>query len=208
MKHFLIDIIAFTAIISTLLVITSKNPVISVVFLVSLFINAACYLILIGVGFIGISYIIVYIGAIAVLFLFVIMMINIEVSDVIETGSQYTKTLPLALSVGFLFIYEIYNIIPFSFNNLYAISSVLDIFFNFNWLILDPELIKTTLVYMVANPIIADTHFFILSQIETIGQIMYTDGSIWLIICSVILLLAMIAPIFIGRKPKKSNLIY
>ncbi len=203
MKHFLIDIIAFTAIISTLLVITSKNPVISVVFLVSLFINAACYLILIGVGFIGISYIIVYIGAIAVLFLFVIMMINIEVSDVIETGSQYTKTLPLALSVGFLFIYEIYNIIPFSFNNLYAISSVLDIFFNFNWLILDPELIKTTLVYRVANPIIADTHFFILSQIETIGQIMYTDGSIWLIICSVILLLAMIAPIIIGRKPKK-----
>jgi len=203
MKHFLIDIIAFTTIISNLLVITSKNPVISVVFLVSLFINAACYLILIGVGFIGISYIIVYIGAIAVLFLFVIMMINIEVSDVIETGSQYTKTLPLALSVGFLFIYEIYNIIPFTFNNLYAISSVLDIFFNFNWLILDPELIKTTLVYMVANPIIADTHFFILSQIETIGQIMYTDGSFWLIICSVILLLAMIAPIFIGRKPKK-----
>jgi len=203
MKHFLIDIIAFTIIISNLLVITSKNPVISVVFLVSLFINAACYLILIGVGFIGISYIIVYIGAIAVLFLFVIMMINIEVSDVIETGSQYTKTLPLALSVGFLFIYEIYNIIPFSFNNLYAISSVLDIFFNFNWLILEPELIKSTLVYMVANPIIADTHFFILSQIETIGQIMYTDGSFWLIICSVILLLAMIAPIFIGRKPKK-----
>src|SRR5229473_285961 len=109
MKHFLIDIIAFTAIISTLLVITSKNPVISF------------------------------------FFLFVIMMINIEVSDVIETGSQYTKTLPLALSVGFLFIYEIYNIIPFSFNNLYAISSVLDIFFNFNLLILDLELIKTTL---------------------------------------------------------------
>jgi len=132
MKHFLIDIIAFTTIISNLLVITSKNPVISVVFLVSLFINAACYLILIGVGFIGISYIIVYIGAIAVLFLFVIMMINIEVSDVIETGSQYTKTLPLALSVGFLFIYEIYNIIPFSFNNQYGAPSVLDIFFNFN----------------------------------------------------------------------------
>ncbi len=197
MKHFLIDIIAFTTIISNLLVITSKNPVISVVFLVSLFINAACYLILIGVGFIGISYIIVYIGAIAVLFLFVIMMINIEVSDVIETGSQYTKTLPLALSVGFLFIYEIYNIIPFSFN-LYGASSVLDLFFNLNWLILDPELINTTLVYMVANPIVADTHFFILSQIESIGQIMYTDGSFWLIICSVILLLAMIAPIFIG----------
>jgi len=55
----------------------------------------------------------VYIGAIAVLFLFVIMMINIEVSDVIETGSQYTKTLPLALSVDF-YLYMKYIILYLS----------------------------------------------------------------------------------------------
>jgi len=51
MKHYLIDIIVFTTILSNILVITSKNPVISVIFLISLFINAACYLIIIGVGF-------------------------------------------------------------------------------------------------------------------------------------------------------------
>src|SRR5882762_9081162 len=138
MKHYLIDIIAFTTILSNILVITSKNPVISVIFLISLFINAACYLILIGVGFIGISYIIVYIGAIAVLFLFVIMMINIKTTD---------------------------------------ISLILDTFYNFNGLILNSELINTNNVYVVFSPIIPDTNFVILSQIETIGQVLYTSGA-------------------------------
>jgi NADH-ubiquinone oxidoreductase chain 6 len=179
MKHYLIDIIAFTTILSNILVITSKNPVISVIFLISLFTNAACYLILIGVGFIGISYIIVYIGAIAVLFLFVIMMINIKTTDILETGSQYTKTLPLALSVGFLFIYEIYKIIPFSFNNVYGASPsvILDIFYKINGLILNSEVINSNNVYVVFSPVIPDTNFVNLSQIETIGQVLYTYGS-------------------------------
>ena len=64
-------------------------------------------------------------GAIAVLFLFVIMMINIKLTDILETGSQYTKNLPLALSIGLLFIYEIYTIIPFSFNN--VSNTILDL---------------------------------------------------------------------------------
>ena len=78
MKQIFIDILAFTTLFSCLLVITSKNPVISVVFLISVFLNAAGYLILTGINFLGISYIIVYVGAITVLFLFVIMMININ----------------------------------------------------------------------------------------------------------------------------------
>ena len=114
MKNLLIDILAFGAILSSVLVITSKNPVIAVIFLISVFVNAAGYLLLLGIGFIGISYIIVYIGAIAVLFLFVIMMINIKLTDILETGSQYTKTLPLALAIGLLFVYEFFTILPFS----------------------------------------------------------------------------------------------
>ena len=61
MKNFLIDILTFNALISSVLVITSKNPVIAVIFLISVFVNAAGYLILLGVGFIGLSYIIVYV---------------------------------------------------------------------------------------------------------------------------------------------------
>ena len=55
MKNFLIDLLAFAALFSSVLVITSKNPVIAVIFLISVFVNAAGYLILIGIGFIGIS---------------------------------------------------------------------------------------------------------------------------------------------------------
>ena len=100
MKNLILDLLAFGTLLSSVLVITSKNPVIAVIFLISVFVNAAGYLIMLGVGFIGISYIIVYVGAIAVLFLFVIMMINIKLTDILETGSQYTKTFPLALAIG------------------------------------------------------------------------------------------------------------
>ena len=113
MKELFLNLLALGAIISSILVITAKNPIIAVLFLISVFVNAAGYLILLGIGFVGISYLIVYVGAITVLFLFVIMMINIKLTDILETGSQYTKNLPLAFAIGSLFIFII-----FLFNNL------------------------------------------------------------------------------------------
>lgn len=110
MKDILLNLLALGAILSSVLVITSKNPVISVLYLISVFINTAGYLILLGISFIGIAYILVYIGAITVLFLFVIMMINIKLVDILEVGREYTKNLPLALSIGFVFLYEIISI--------------------------------------------------------------------------------------------------
>src|SRR5215467_13241321 len=126
MKTIIINTLAFSILLSSVFSITSKNPVISVIFLISSFVSAAGYLILIGINFIGISYIIVYVGAIAVLFLFVIMMINIKLTDILETGSQYTKNLPLAIAIISLFIFIIFSIIPYSFNNVPVISIFLD----------------------------------------------------------------------------------
>ena len=203
MKNILIDILAFGALLSSVLVITSKNPVIAVIFLISVFVNAAGYLILLGVGFIGISYIIVYVGAITVLFLFVIMMINIKLTDILETGSQYTKNLPLALAIGSLFIYEIFTIMPFSFNNVSIISVLLETLTNFNSILFNYEISAINSVNTAYNPNIADTTFTNFLQIEAIGQHLYTTGAFLLIITSVILLLAMVAPIFISRNNSK-----
>ena len=208
MINIFLDILAFGTLLSSLLVITAKNPVIAVIFLISVFVNAAGYLILLGVGFIGITYIILYVGAITVLFLFVIMMINIKLTDILETGSQYTKNLPLALAIGLLFIYELFTIMPFSLNNVSSISALLDIFTNLNKLFLSSEIDKLSTVADVSttfNPITPDIHFTQFLQIEAIGQGIYTYGAIWLLICSIILLLAMVAPIFISRnfKPNK-----
>ena len=203
MKNIFIDLLAFGAIFSSVLVITSKNPVIAVIFLIAVFVNAAGYLILTGVGFIGITYIILYVGAITVLFLFVIMMINIKLTDILETGSQYTKNLPLALSIGLLFIYEIYTIIPFSFNN--VSNTILDLLIKINGFILNYEISMSEWVNTAFNPVIADTALTPFLQIEAIGHGLYTYGASWLIITSVILLLAMIAPIFINKSRRISK---
>ena len=77
-KSLLIELLIINAICSAILVIISKNPVISVIFLISLVLNSALFLIVKGLPFLGISYILVYLGAIIVLFLFVIMMINVR----------------------------------------------------------------------------------------------------------------------------------
>src|SRR5208283_980163 len=199
MKNIFIDILSFGTLLSSILVITSKNPVIAVIFLISVFVNAAGYLILLGIGFVGIS----YIGAIAVLFLFVIMMINIKLTDILETGSQYTKNLPLALAIGSLFIFEIFTILPFTFNNISALSYLLEILTNINSLLLNTEIYSLTTIFNNFNTINVDIIITEFLQIESIGQSIYTYGAILLIISSVILLLAMIAPIFISKSIKR-----
>ena len=199
MKFILINILSFTTIISSVLVITSKNPVISVIYLISVFVNAAGYLILSGIGFLGLSYIIVYVGAITVLFLFVIMMINISLTDIIDTGKQYTKNLPLAFVVGSLFMFEMFNILPFSFNNVSGLNLIFDTITNFNLFIWNNNKLNfVNNIHTTYQSNIADTTFISFSQIEAIGQLIYTYGAILLIICSIILLLSMIAPIFIS----------
>ncbi len=200
MKNIFIDLLACGSLLSSILVITSKNPVIAVIFLISVFVNAAGYLILLGIGFIGISYIIVYIGAITVLFLFVIMMINIKLTDILDAGSQYTKNLPLALAIGSLFIYEFFTIIPSTFNDVSLISTILNLLTNLNGLFLNSNISTSDIVFNAFNPVSADTTFANFLQVQAIGQSLYTIGAFWLIITSLILLLAMVAPIFISRK--------
>jgi NADH-ubiquinone oxidoreductase chain 6 len=199
MKNIFLDILAFATLLSSILVITSKNPVIAVIFLISVFFNAAGYLILLGIGFIGISYILIYVGAITVLFLFVIMMINIKLTDILETGSQYTKNLPLAAAITSLFIYELFTIMPFTFNNVSGITLLLETLTNLNELLLNSNTYSLNTVLNTFNPNIADTTITNFLHIEAIGLGLYTYGAILLIILSIILLLAMVAPILISR---------
>ena len=204
MTTILINILAFATLLSGVFSITSKNPVISVTFLIGTFVLSAGYLILIGINFVGISYIIVYVGAIAVLFLFVIMMINIKLTDILETGSQYTKTLPLALAVGFLFIFIIFSIIKFNFNNVPVLSTFLNNITLFNELFSNSyTIIKMNLINSIVNNFYysssSDSLITIFQQIEALGHNLYTYGAVLLITLSVILLLAMFATIIISR---------
>ena len=93
------------AILAGIFVISTKNPIISVFNLIVLYILVAFYLIFIGLTFLGISYIVIYIGAIAILFLFVIMMIDIEVVE--KRSNNYLPLLFLLLG-GFFFTLKNY----------------------------------------------------------------------------------------------------
>lgn len=196
MKDLLLNLLALGAILSSVLVITSKNPVISVLYLISVFINTAGYLILLGITFVGIAYILVYIGAITVLFLFVIMMINIKLVDILEVGREYTKNLPLALSIGLVFLYEIIFITARNgnFSHIFTpegtqfLTFPLEILTNLNKLfmfIISPSQYYygnildnfVTVINSVLNPIQLDVNFMSLLHIEMLGQGLYTYGA-------------------------------
>lgn len=93
-------------IITTIAVISAKNPVHSTLFLVLVFLNTAMLLISKGIDFLGIFIIIVYVGAIAILFLFVVMMLNVKLT---EWGSEAPlKYLPIGFLFGILFLFIFY----------------------------------------------------------------------------------------------------
>ena len=209
MKELFLNLLALGAIISSILVITAKNPIIAVLFLISVFVNAAGYLILLGIGFVGIAYLIVYVGAITVLFLFVIMLLNIRLSEIIETSTNFTKNLPLALIIGLLLIYEFLTIIPFNYIRGATDISIITILFNMlqsiNNILINNIDMTNNIVYLTINPIIADTNFNNFLHIQALGQSLYTSEAILLIILSIILLLAMVAPIFISKNKENTN---
>lgn len=107
----LLVLISLIAIFCGIFVLISKNPIISVLFLIGLFLCVSTYLMLSGMTFIGIAYLVVYIGAVSILFLFILMLINVRVS---ELQSDTNNSLPLALIIGIFLYYFLYKVLPIS----------------------------------------------------------------------------------------------
>ena len=90
--------------ISSLLVITSRNTVQSVLYLILVFLLCSLLFIYLGADFIGLIIIIVYIGAIAVLFLLVVMMLNIRL---LENSFNFTIYIPILIFLSLIFIFQV-----------------------------------------------------------------------------------------------------
>ena len=89
---------------SAVMVIVSRNPVHSVLYLILAFVNASGLFILMGAEFLGMMLIVVYVGAVAVLFLFVIMMLDV---DFVELREGFLEYLPIGLVIGGIFVVEL-----------------------------------------------------------------------------------------------------
>jgi NADH-quinone oxidoreductase subunit J len=169
------------AILSSLFVIFTKNPVFSILFLIFTFTNVACLLFLFNFEFLPISFLVIYVGAIAVLFLFVLMMLNIKLAELQE---NYLTLTPIALVFGFIFLFEFLFLFRVEFvflNNLSDSSTV------FLADILCTSSIKTNF----------DMVLGVHSNLKTIAIALFEDFLFSFLIAGYILLLAMVAAIIL-----------
>ena len=181
-----LDLLYVIAILLGTLVIISKNPVVSVLFLIGLFLSISCYLILTGLNFIGLSYLLVYIGAVSILFLFILMLINVRISELLIDS---LNSIPLAILLGSFFNYFVNNVLPYM---MVAFNSLLYHF-------------STAAKLASVTSVSWDGYLAETSHITSIGNILYGNYSIWLIITSIILLLAMVGAIVITLKPQTNK---
>jgi NADH-quinone oxidoreductase subunit J len=101
---FFFYLFACVAIASAVLVITARNPVHSVLFLILCFFNAAGLFILLGAEFLAMILVVVYVGAVAVLFLFVVMMLDVDFAELREGMLNY---MPIGLVIGIILLVEL-----------------------------------------------------------------------------------------------------
>ena len=210
-----LDIVSLVAVLCSILVIISKNPIVSVLFLIGLFLSIASYLMILGLNFIGLSYLLVYVGAVSILFLFILMLINVRISELLSNTSN---SIPLAIFITISFYYLVYQILPYSitsFNSytVYLYNTFNDIWYNNNSDYLNKffklngtELDNGEISFVTSK--IWDGNLAETSHITSIGNIMYTSYSIWLILTSIILLLAMIGAIVITINKNNVNYKY
>jgi NADH-quinone oxidoreductase subunit J len=100
---FFFYLFSLAAIASSVLVITARNPVHSVLFLILCFFNAAGLFVLLGAEFLAMILVVVYVGAVAVLFLFVVMMLDVDFVGMREGMAQY---LPIGATIGLILLVE------------------------------------------------------------------------------------------------------
>lgn len=207
---YIIDSFFFFSIFATICVIINKNPIVSVLFLIFLFIIIASYLITLGLSYIGLSYLLVYVGAVSILFLFILMLINVRISELL---SNTGNSILLAIVIAICFIYTVNQVLP---DSLAAYSNYIDylssLFYGVRFSVEYINYVfKILNINNYTSPSLVTSNIWDGSLGETthitaIGNIMYTGYSIWLIEVSVLLLVAMVGSILITIKKSEMEL--
>ncbi len=162
------------AIFSALMVITSRSTINSVFFLILDFISVGCLFIMVGAEFLGMILLIVYVGAVAVLFLFVVMMLNVAQQKQSWFGGQKSTHIPSGLLVSVLILLELLVVVG-------------------GWKYKENIMSSSDLVI---DKTITNTH--------SIGSVMYTDYILYFQLSGVILLLSMVGAIILTYRKREN----
>jgi NADH-quinone oxidoreductase subunit J len=179
--EFFFYLFSVVMIVSAFMVISARNPVHSVLFLILAFVNASGLFVLMGAEFLAMLLIVVYVGAVAVLFLFVVMMLDINL-DVLQ--KDFKKFVPIASIVGAIIIVETALILWHGYGATVAP-------------VRDAMLIKGVGAGVGPNEVMSNT--------QLIGKVIYTDYIFAFEIAGLILLVAIIAAISLTIREKKDN---
>ncbi|MBL8686802.1 MAG: NADH-quinone oxidoreductase subunit J [Alphaproteobacteria bacterium] len=169
-------IFSSVAIIASLMVVSARNPVHSVLFLIVVFFNAAGLFLLAGAEFLALILLIVYVGAVAVLFLFVVMMMDINFATIRQGFVRY---FPFAGLVGLILLAEI----------IFAITSI-------------PDVGGRATLGGVAHPIPDPQQ---VSNAHALGRILYTDYFYVFQLAGIVLLVAMIGAIVLTLRERPGS---
>lgn len=118
----ILNLLQIIIIICGIFIIINKNPIISILYLIGLFLSVSLYLIILNITFVGISYLLVYIGAVSILFLFILMLIDIRISELHENNKN---NIYLGIIISILF-YSIFNNINISYQNTYNYENIIN----------------------------------------------------------------------------------
>lgn len=206
-----LDIISVTALLCGILIIINKNPIVSIIFLIGLFANISVYLILLGLTFIGLSYLIVYIGAVSILFLFILMLINIRTS---ELQSNNKNSISLGLFITILSNFTLFQTLPYYMAILNNYSSKLNTILYYlpwnkfsdiiNYINKNINIQNANVMFVSSNT--WDSNMAETGHISALGSILYTSHNMWIFMASFILLLAMVGAIVITIKNKERKI--
>ena len=165
MTIFLFFIVSIIIITSSLLVILSKNPIHSVLFLILVFFNTSILFLFSNAEFLAMILLIVNIGAVAVLFLFVVMMLDINIAKQRQTFLNY---LPTGLFIGFIILIELIYVV--SQSNLNFVKT------NSSYINISNQILENTKI--IGN--ILYTDYFLLFQLSGIILLVAMIGAIYL----------------------------
>ena len=214
--NYVLSTLSIIAVFFAIYIIISKNPILSVLFLIGLFFSISVYLITIGLHFLGLVYLIVYVGAVSILFLFILMLINVRVSELL---SDSRNSVPLAIISILCFNYSVNDILPYSIyiydtfniNNLKLLGDYITNIIPLQVLNSSNDIFTSILYYLLYVNITSvtskswDAIMVTSSHITSIGNILYTNLFILFLITSLILLLAMVGAIIITINKNKTN---
>ena len=204
---------------SSIVLLTSTTPVIAAISLAIAFINASFIFLIMNFEFIALIFLIVYVGAIIILFLFTIMLLHLRNSTPLNMNALASRKIPFLLQC---FFYTLFYFIPqlegcflddiaftnqfvFNSNALNSVSELMqapiieDIVFDYAPITIDPSL--QTMPSVRSYNIDLEVH----SELAALGLILYTNGSVYFILASIVLLIALIGSVVLITADTKNS---